>query len=224
MSKLIVKQNQLDYVGAFSHPAFPLFGSGAKLFEGLYAAFAPYQVTLSDMRDDSIYGRPSELSVTVSFGVSGMLKLKLERIEFTVYNFTAEDLQVFPQILRSSDEWLRSAISNFSWRSHFFGSMSHSVLSEGTSEEYLRGLSHLDIPSIGTNEGSGVIYHWKLPAEDWRVQLLIDHSTSVPSGLFTYFLLRPGTAKIDYEQVTVKGFDLFNRALAGIGLEIADSV
>lgn len=223
MSKLIVKQNQLDYVGVFSHPAFPLYGSGPKLLEGLYTAFAPYQVTLSDIRDDSSYGRPSELSLTVSFGLSGIFKLKLDRVEFTVYNFTAEDLQVFPQILRSSDEWLRSAISNFSWRSHLFGSMSHNGLSDGTSEEYLRGLSSLDIPSIGTSEGSGVIYHWKLPAEDWRVQLLIDHSTSVPSGLFINFLLRPATDRIDYEQVAIQGFDIFKRALAIIGLEIPDN-
>lgn len=223
MSKLIVKQNQLDYVGVFSHPAFPLYGSGSKLLEGVYTAFAPYDVTLPDIRDDSTYGRPSELSLTVSFGLSGILRLKLDRIEFTVYNFTAKDLQVFPQILRSTDEWLRSAISDFSWRSHLFGSISHNSLSEGTSQEYLRGLSSLDIPGIGINEGNGVIYHWNLPNEDWLVQLGIDHSTNVPSGLFINFLLRPAPDRIDYELVTSKGFDLFKRALASIGLEISDN-
>ena len=223
MSKLIVKQNQLDYVGAFSHPAFALYGSGSKLLEGVYAAFAPYHVTLSDIREDSTYGRPSELSLTVSFGISGILRFKLDRIEFTVYNFTAEDLQVFPQILRSSDEWLRSAISNFSWSSHLFRSVSHNGLSEGTSEEYLRGLSSIDIPGIGINGGNGVIYHWNLPDQDWLVQLGIDHSTEVPSGLFINFLLRPAPDRIDYEQVTLKGFGLFNRALASIGLETPDN-
>ncbi|SRR6266404_430456 len=222
MSKLIVKKNQLDYVGVFSHPAFPLYGSGSKLLEGVYTAFAPYHVTLSDIRDDSPYGRPSELSLTVSFGLSGIFRLKLDRVEFTVYNFTGEDLQVFPQILRSSDEWLRSAISNFSWQSHLFASISHNSLSEGTSQEYLRALSSLDIPGIGNNEGNGVIYHWNIPEEDWLVQLGIDHSTSVPLGLYINFLLRPGPDRIDYEHVTLKGFDLFKRALANIGLETTD--
>ena len=222
MPKLIVSQNQLDYVGIFSRPSFPLYGSGPKLLEGLYTAFSPYRVTLSDIRDDSIYGRPSELSLTVSFGLSGLFKLKLDRIEFSVYNFRAEDLQVFPQILRSGDEWLRSAISDFSWGSHLFGSMSHNALSEGTSEEFLCGLSGLDIPNMGTSQGSGVIYHWTLPMDNWRVQLLIDHSTTVNSGLFINFLLRPSGDRIDYEHVTLKGFDLFKRAVTTIGLEITD--
>jgi hypothetical protein len=223
MSKLIVKQNQLDYVGVFSHPAFSLYGNSSKLLEGVYTTFAPYQVALTDIREDSPYGRPSELALTVSFGRSSFFRLRLDRIEFTVYNFTSEDLQVFPQILRSSDDWLRSMISSFSWDSHFFGSTSHNGLSEGTSREYLRGLSSLDIPGIGISEGSGVIYHWEVPSEDWRVQLLIDHSTSVPSGLFINFILRPTPDKIDYEQVTLKGFDLFKRALASIGLEVTDN-
>lgn len=161
--------------------------------------------------------------MTVTFGPSCVYKFQLDRIESTLSNFNREDLAVFPEILQEGTNWLRTAIPDFSFQAHLFTYFGHNKLSQGTSKEVLEALPTISLAEIGESEGNGIIFHWAMPERKWRIQLMIDHSLTVPSGLFIQFLLfAPGDA-IDYSETAVSGRGIMESALNKIGLEIDDA-
>lgn len=223
MQRLLVQRNELNYIGLFSEPALGLWGEGAKILQGLYGAFTPFHISLADIRNDASSLQPSDQVVTVKFGAIGEYRFKFDRVELTLLNFNRNSLIEVPKLLTAGDEWLRSVVPGFTFGSHLFASLSHSELDHGTSQEFLRGLSSLDIPGVGVSEGCGIIFHWDLPEKGWRVQFMIDHSLSVDNGLFVNYLIRPSGDKIDYLNFMAEGTQLYERMLSEIGLE-ADEV
>src|SRR5919108_456184 len=99
MRKLIIQQNQVNYVGLFSKPAFSLWGNGARILEELYKAFSPYKVSLADFRQDYLSPVISDTSVTVFLGSNGNYKFKFDRVEVLLSNFTEQELTNFPDAL-----------------------------------------------------------------------------------------------------------------------------
>jgi hypothetical protein len=216
MTKLIPQRAQANYIGLFSKPAFALYGSADKLWGGVFNIFDPYQVSLGDMQNASTSLNPSDQIITVYFGRGGDFKFKFDRIEVTAPG--DQEFKSMPEILNRTDVWLRSAVPEFSFQTHLFSFASHNMLSEVTSQEFLLGFSEIDIPEIGTSEGTGLIFHWDIPDQHWRAQLTIDHSTVVPGGLFIQFLIRSESDKVDYITSMEKGEELFTKALSNIGL------
>jgi hypothetical protein len=222
MQKLLVQRNELDYVGLFSEPALSLWGDGKKILQGMFTAFRQHQVSLADLRNDSSSLHPSDQVVTVKFGTIGEYRFKFDRVELTLVNFTRNSLLEVPKLLTAGDGWLRSVIPGFTFKTHLFACLSHSELDHGTSQEFLRDLSSLDIPGVGISEGCGIIYHWDVKEKGWRVQFTIDHSLSVDNGLFLNYLIRPSGDRIDYVSFIAEGTELFDRMLSKIGLEAED--
>lgn len=222
MRKLFIQQNQISYVGLFSRPAFPLWGEGAKILDGLYTAFTPYKVSLADFRQDSLSQFISDLSVTVLLGPSGNYKFKLDRVESSLSNFTEEELTNFPDVLSRGAKWLRSAVPDFAFQTHLFTYHNHSKLSEGTAKEFLLQYSQTSLPSAGTNLGNGVIANWIEPSQERQVRFTIDHSHVYTDGLFIQFSMQASGDEIDYFETATTGRALLDDALAKIGFEIAD--
>ncbi len=220
MTKLIVQRNQLEYWGIFSIPAFSLWTDVAGIIQGLYNIFSPFDISLSDFNNEANNHQLSELAITVNFGSNGRFKIKVDRIELFVVDYTREDFAILPQLLSTIEQWLKDKISGFSFKSHAYSTVSHGLLAEGSAKDFLRGVNSIDVEGVGVNEGHGVIFHWKLPEDEWRVQLAIDLSSLIEKGLFISFLVRPKQEQIDFAVSTQKGNDLFNRVLHQIGLEI----
>lgn len=218
MIKLLPQQAQVNYVGLFSKPAFALYAAGEKLWGGLFDVFAPNQITLSDMRNASTSLSPSDQVITVDFGQTGNFRFKFDRIEATAYG--DREFKSIPELLKHTEQWLRSAVPGFSFQTHLFMFASHNKLSQGTSQEFLLGFSQIDIPAIGTSEGSGIIFHWSIPEQNWRVQLMIDHSLNVSGGLFIQLFVRSEVDEIDYANAVKTGEELLVNALSRVGLEV----
>jgi len=222
MRKLIIQQNQVNYVGLFSKPAFSLWGDSSRILEELYRAFAPYKVNLADFRRDSLSTILSDISVTVFLGNNGNYKFKLDRVEASLSNFTEQELAGFPDMLSRGTGWLRSSLPDFSFQTHLFTYNNHSKLSEGTAKEFLLSFSQVNLDNVGTSLGNGLIFNWIEPKLERRVQLMIDHSYAYADGLFIQFLMQSTGDKIDYLETSTTGRDLLDKALAAIGLEIED--
>lgn len=223
MRRLVVRQNQISYAGLFSRPALSFLGSGGKIIDGLLAAYKDQNVNLGSFRLEQASPDPTAHSVNLAFSPSCVYQFKLDRVESVVSNFRREDYEMFPRILSQGAEWLRSAIPEFSFQSHLFTYFGHNGLSDGTSQDVLAQLPSISIPEIGVSEGNGVIFHWRIPDRDWKAQLLIDHSLSVPGGLFVQFLLFGVGDQIDYSATATTGRSIMEVALRKIGLEIDDA-
>ena len=217
MTKLIPQQVQAEYLGIFVKPAFVLYGIAEKLWGTLFSIFSPYQVPIVDMRNASTSPNPSDQVITVYFGQRGEFNLRLDRIETKIQN--TQDLQALPEILNRTQEWLRSDVPEFSFRTHLFAYGSQNELSGTSSQEFLLGLSNIDIPGIGASEGSGIIFHWDISDRQWRAQLTVDHSLAVPGGLFIQLLVRSEGDSIDYVAAVKDGDELLTDALSKLGLE-----
>jgi hypothetical protein len=223
MKKLLVQQNQMSYAALFSHPAFALWGDGRALLNGLFTAFSKRGVTLANFRFEQGSQEPAAQALIVSFGTSSSYKFQLDRVESVLRNYPRSDLEIFPGILQEGADWLRSAIPDFSFESHLFTYYGHSRLSEGTGQDVLAAIPTMSIPEIGASEGNGIIFHWNLPERGWKIQLLIDHSLTVPDGLFIQFFVFITRDSIDYSKTTIDGRSILDTALQKIGLEIDDA-
>jgi len=220
MPKLIPQQVQINYIGLFSKPIFSLWNQGGTL-EKLFTAFQQYNVSIGDMRYDVSSPNFADATLTVHlFNFSGSYKYKLDRVEAVFQDYTEEQFPIIPDVLRNGDECFRSLVSDFSFQTHLFTHASHNELSEGTSKGFLQGLSNVDVPGIGLNQGNGITFHWDIPERNWRFQLAIDHSTYVNNGVFLQFLVRLSDDRIDYVDTFQDSLALGRNALAGIGLEV----
>jgi hypothetical protein len=223
MRRLLAQQNQVSYAALFSRPAFALWGEEKTLLDGLFSTFSKRGIGLANFRFGQGGQDPASRSLTVTFGSSCFYRFQLDRVDSALDNFGSEDLAVFPEILEEGASWLRSIVPQFAFQSHMFAYSGHCKLSDGTSREVLEPLPTLSIPEIGSSEGNGIIFHWTLPDQKSRVQLTIDHSLVVPSGLFTHFLLFVNTDVIDYRETVARGRGIMEKALKQIGLEFDDA-
>ena len=221
---LKVEDNEFSYVGNFSRPALSLWSEGAKIFDGLLTAFAPYELELADIRVDVATQSPAGQIVTADLDWLGRYRFKFDGVECIARDLDEEGISSFPSVLQRGDDWLRSAVPDLEFKSHTLAHTSHSILSEGTSQEYLSSFPGRDIPGIGTNLGSGIFYHWDVPSMDWRVHLVIDHSLSVKDGIFVQMAIEVNTNKINFETVAIRGRALLESALGKIGLEFEKEV
>ncbi len=221
MPKLLAQQVQITFIGLFSQPLFSVWGQGEKLLGGLFKAFSQYNLTAGDMRYETTSPTVTDSTITVNlFNYSASYKYKIDRVEATFTDFTEEQSQRIPEVLGRGDEWLRSLDPEFSLKTQLFIHASHNQLSEGTSEEFLKGLSNLDIPDVGVSKGNGVTFHWDIPGRDWDLSMAIDHSAYVTNGLFIQFLLKTTNDKLDYGDIFSAGVTLGRSALAKLGLEV----
>lgn len=221
MPKLLAQQVQVTYIGLFSEPMFSVWGLGEKVLGGLYKAFTEYNVTAGDMRYETMYPNFTDSTITVNlFNYSANYKYKIDRVEAVFSDFTEEQSQRIPQVLKHGDDWLRSLGPEFSLKTQLFIHSSHNQLSEGTSEKFLKALSNVDIPDIGVSKGNGVTFHWNVPERDWNLSMAIDHSASVADGLFIQFLLKITKDKLDYADTFQSAVTLGRIALAKLGLEV----
>src|SRR5205807_2148051 len=127
---------------------------------------------------------PAEQEVTVRLGSSANFKFRFERLEAHLYNYTEADLDQLPDLIDRGVSALRESASDFGLASHLMVHASHSVLRGVSSREFLKSLpSHFDL-GIGESEGNGLIFHFDLVDRGWKVQLTLDHSLSVPDGIY----------------------------------------
>ncbi len=220
MRQLIIQQNQVNYVGLFSKPAFSLWGEGSKILGELYKAFSPYRVTLADFKQDYLSPVLSDVSVTVFLGANGNYKFKFDRVEASFSNFTEQDLAGFPGVLSRGTDWLRSNLPDFSFQTHLLTYHNHSRLSEGTAKEFLLSSSQVSLDKIGVGLGNGLIFNWIEPKLERRMQLMVDHSYVYADALFIQLLMQVTGDEIDYSETAVTARDLLNKALAMIEFEI----
>lgn len=218
MRKLIIQQDDASYTGIFSSPAFAFLGQGAKLVEGLYRAFTDYGITLSNISLDSSPDLSAPV-MKVDLNELGDYEFSFEKIEWTMSNISEDSLTRAPEILRHGEEWLRSASPDFTFQGHIFNYYSHNLLSEGTSQDFLRESSKVDIPDVGESLGNGLILHWELPEQGWQMNLTIDHSKAFLGGLFIDQDVIVKSDQVDYEKLLATSRELFKNTLGKVGLE-----
>ncbi len=218
MRELIIHQAQANYIGIFSRPVFSLWGKGPTILEGLYSAFAPFNVGFTDLRQESLSPVVSDASVTVLYGTSGNYKFKLDRIESSLSILVDEDVTRFLKMLERGAEWLYSAVVDFAFQSHLFTYYNHSSLSEGTAKDCLLDLDHFDLADFGLNLGSGIILNWLEPRFERRFQLIVDHSHTVKDGLFIQFSAYIPGDKIDWKEFEGTARKTLKDTLAKLGL------
>jgi len=223
LRKLLTQQCQVSYTALFSQPAFALWGDGKVILEGLFSTFGKRGISLASFRFGQGSQDQANQSVTVTFNPSWFYRFQLDRVESTLDNFTAEELKVFPEVLEEGANWLRAVVPHFGFQSHLFTYSGHHKLSEGTSRQVLEPLSAVTMPGVGVSEGNGIILHWEVPDQKWRLQLTVDHSLAVANGLFTHFILFVNEPVIDYVRTAEAGRAALQKALNNIGLEFDDA-
>jgi hypothetical protein len=220
MITLTVKQNQIEYIGLFEKPVFSLVGEARQIFEGLYNAFSPYQVALSDFRLEETLTTPSSFGVNVHLKSLGSYKFRFDRVECTVIGFADEDLTKFAVALKRGEDWLRSAAPGFSFKSHTFFYAGHCQLSESTSQDFLLALPGREVIDIGQGLGDGIIHNWRDSETGGRFQFLIDHSLSINDGIFIQLTALIADDQLDYSAAISRGQALLGEALEKIGLQL----
>jgi hypothetical protein len=222
MPRLTIQEDTNSYTGFFLSPAFALWGEGLRLIEGLYRTFNDYGAGLNDIKADATSDSSSS-GVNVDLGSLGDYKLGFEQVEWTVNNIDDEDFARVPAMLSRGDVWLRSVVPDFGFKLHGFNYYSHNLLSDVTSQDFLRKFSSADIHGVGTSLGNGLIFHWELPEDGWRMNLTIDHSNIHVGGLFLEQDVYALSDKIDYENLVISSRKLLRDTLAKIDLEFEGS-
>lgn len=218
MQELLIQRNQLDYIGAFAKPAFVLWGESKSLFEGLYHAFAPFDVSLSDFRIEGNVEDPSSQSVKVLVGSNATFRFKFDRFEATINDFSDSELGVLTNFLVSAGRWIRSVVPDFQFKSHITGYLAHCDIPGSSSHDFLRSLRPPELSALGTSKGSGLIFHGEFAELQRTVQLTLDHSLVVKDGLFVNFVSLVTNGDIDYASEQPQLLELFDRALHDLGL------
>jgi hypothetical protein len=223
MRKLIIQQEEITYTGFFSSPAFALWGGGVRLIEGLYKAFNDYGVSLGDISIDPSVSDASSQSIKVDLGRLGDYRFGFEQVEWIANDIGNADLSRIPEVLHHGEEWLRSAVPDFTFKLHGINRNNHNLLSEGTSQDFLSKFSTVDIPGVGISIGTGLIFHWELPEQGWRMNLTIDHSNLFTDGLFIEQDVLVLSDKIDYTKIIVSSQDLLRDTITKLGFEFEDN-
>ena len=138
LNEILIEQNQLKHTGVFARPLLDLWGDGKTVLRGLYGAFSPHGATISGIRNESTSLSPSDQVIAVSLGERGVHRLRIDRTETTIVNFTEDNLRAFPAIVDASDRWLREVSPSFAFGSHVFAYAGHGKPREASTEEVLK--------------------------------------------------------------------------------------
>jgi hypothetical protein len=221
MHELEIRSNQIDYVGLLAQPAFSLWGEGKILLAALYAAFEPFNVKLSDFTGTAENANLADQEVSIRLGSGAVFRFRFDKVEARLANYREDELLRFPDIVHRGVLGLREAATDFTFASHFLAHASHSVIPGVTSREYLKALTHQADLKIGESAGHGYIFHFDVKERGWRVQLTLDHSLSVPDGIYIAFTVLVASDRLDYQRTFVDARELFNRCLSNVGLRIS---
>lgn len=219
--ELLVQQNQLVHTGFFTRPLFELWGEGKTILRGLYEALSPYGAALPDMHLQPVQTTPGDPAISVSIGARGTFTFRLDRTESTFFNFSEELLGDISRIIESSAQWIRVAVPSFEFKSHQAVYSSHSIVEKSTVEAVLASLGAKTLKSGGTDRGTGVIFHWSVPEENWTSQLVLDRSVIVSGGLYLMFSLLIAGDISDYVAFHKKVRSYLGALLTELGLAFA---
>jgi hypothetical protein len=222
MVRLVVQQNETQYVGAFARPPFSLWGDGKALLEGLHDAFTDFRVTLKDFRVDGTPDDPVSQTVKVFIGPRGQYRFRFDRVEATMTNSSLDELRLLPSLLGSGASWLREVVQGFKFQSHLFSYGAHYTVLDGTAETYLNGLSTNSLPPLGTAKGTGVIFHADNQKRAWRLQLTVDHSLLIDNGLFIQFALFVMQDELNYEELFREAETILRDSFTSLNLTVQE--
>jgi hypothetical protein len=222
MPNLVIRRNEIDYTAALAEPAFELWGEAKTLVSGLYKAFRPFGVSLSDISDASDGESLAEKGVRVSLGPRGSFTFRFDRLEANLSNFLEPEIEQFARFAEAGYSWLRESVPAASATTHFIGYSSHSSLSEGRSSDVLQRINPIRVEGIGESRGHGLSLHFDIPDRGWVLRLSIDHSLAVEDGIYLHLFVTIRADRIDYIEVmhAVRGY--LDRILNEFGLRFGE--
>jgi hypothetical protein len=216
MRQIEILQNQLDYVGLFAAPAFRLFANPAALASGLYHVFQGYHSGADDIRLEGDPAQPLRQTCAVDLGEHGSYRVSLERVEWMRPAAWSRELN--SSILANGDSWLRSIVGNTLMHSHYFTYTAHASPLAGTARDAIIEMGGPSLPGFGESEGTGLIFHTKMPLGNHPVQFTVDHSHEVQDGLYFELVVSLEHDLIDYAQTGSWLLDTIHRAFHALGL------
>jgi hypothetical protein len=219
MRVLDVQHAQLDYLAVLERPAFPLWANFPGMMSGLYQAFDGLHSGLADLTVEGDGRDPLSRTVVVALGEQGLFRVGYERVEAELPDYTQDDLAAFPATLARGDRWMRTHWSGVVVETHCFTFSIHGVLKEGSSGDFLRSLSKINL-GIGKNLGTGLILHAVLPKTSWQLHLTLDHSSAVEGGLFVQYVVMIGDDEINYERALDAVINFLHNGAETLGLDI----
>lgn len=219
MRDLVVVLNEASYIGRFSKPLLQAWGAGEALLRAIYEAFSPYGVSLANVRVENGLRSLGEQAIVVQFGNWATYRWRLERVEFTLANFSEEQLGLAAQILAAGDRWVQHIAGGPPYASHQISYLGHARIEGATSRELLMGLPRFTLRDVGDDLGSGTIFHWYDPQKGWNGTLMLDHSQVLPDGLFTMLSIVVSSGSLDYPRVMIECRSCLDGLLAQMGLK-----
>jgi hypothetical protein len=217
-----VHQDQLEYVGIFATPAFPLLSRPERVVSGLYSAFLGMHSGLADFTIESESQVPLSNTIVVNLTNRGTYRFHSERIEWTFPDAGSWELDA--SILDQASGWLRSALPTARFASHYYTYYAHTWVEGSSAREFLLGFPTPQIHGLGENLGTGLIFHTNFPDHNWSIQLTIDHSNVVLDGLYLQVVATVGAEELNHQQ-TVRYIDgIFRESLKRLGLQFERAI
>jgi hypothetical protein len=219
---LDLKQEYLSYVARFERPVFELWGAGGVIAKSLYDSFLPFGVPLSNFQLSSALPNGAEPIVTIRLGDVGTSKFAYDRTESVFANFSEEFFTSIPRVLAASTNWLHAALPTFKVASHNFMWYSHSQLKPGQVAEYLNKLNPKRLTNGGVSLGSGSIFNFLVPSNQWRTQLMLDNSSVISDGLFVSLTINIKADKLDYDKIMLESRQYLGSLLQDLDLQLPE--
>jgi hypothetical protein len=220
--ELDLKQEFVTYLARYDRPVFELWGAGATIAKSMYNAFLPFDVPLSNFQLASALPNASEPILTIKLGDVGTCKFAYDRIEAVFANFNEEFFAQIPSVLAASTSWLHAAVPTLKISSHSFVWYSHSLLKSGSGMDYLKQLNPKRLSSGGTHLGTGLIYHFLVPTNKWKTQLMLDNSALIPNGLFLNLTINIDADKLDYDKIMLDSREYLGSLLQELDLQLPE--
>jgi hypothetical protein len=218
MRSITVHQDQLEYVGLLAAPALDLVSQPDKVVSGLYHAFLGMHSGLADFQVENERGTAVADTVVVNLGRHGSYRFDYERIEWTNPGAGSWELDV--SALARGESWLRSVIPSLKFQHHYFTYFAHCWIDGGPARDYLLSLQSPQLAGVGENQGTGLIFRANFPDHNWAIQMTVDHSNVVSTGLYVQFVTSIAADQIPHQE-TVRHIDtLFRQALSHLGLQL----
>ncbi len=203
--RLNIIRNQFAYLGLFASPMVEWFGNFSEPSKALLKAFLPMGYGLDSLHITTATPQASQQSVQVVFGTQGNYLCKLDRCEANFFNLEYQAQIQAAKVLTDAGAALREASPDLLIRSHQFTYIAHGQL-EAKSVDEMLGQFHIQAPKQGgASQGTGVIFHWRVPEKSWETQLTLDASMLVKGGLFFSFSLTTEKDLMDFTGVLKAG-------------------
>jgi hypothetical protein len=216
------KYENVAYTARFAAPVLELWGAGATVAQGMYDAYLPFNVPLSNFQIGGSASNAAEPIMTVKLGDVGTSRFAFDRTESSFANFSEEAFQTIPRLLAASTDWLRKSVKDFKVSTHHFLYSNHSLLKGATLTDFLSSVNARKFKNAGEPTGNGAIFNHVLRDVGWHTQLMLDRSLSVNDGLFFSFGITLSSDKIDYEGMFLAGRKYLDGMLADLGLQLSD--